>query len=150
VSAESMSVAAPPHRHNSAAVARRLGANFRHLNPREWTFSLSRAVPVVPDALTTTGPLLRVAAPMLDHGTRRALTAACSSDDPQYIAVTGASSGIGLEFVRQYAAAAATHVFAMCRNPSAAAELQAIAAATAPPGTVTLHTHGVQHVASAQ
>jgi NAD(P)-dependent dehydrogenase (short-subunit alcohol dehydrogenase family) len=58
---------------------------------------------------------------------------------PLHVAVTGASSGIGLEFVRQYAEAGA-RVYALCRNPAGAAELAEVAAA-APPGSVSLHAH---------
>jgi NAD(P)-dependent dehydrogenase (short-subunit alcohol dehydrogenase family) len=45
------------------------------------------------------------------------------------VLVTGANRGIGLEFVRQYAAEGA-EVIACCRNPDAAAELQALAGAS--------------------
>ncbi len=41
--------------------------------------------------------------------------------------VTGASRGIGLEFVREYADAG-WHVFALCRDPAGAAALQAVVA----------------------
>ena len=44
------------------------------------------------------------------------------------ILITGASRGIGREFVRQYAADG-WRVFACCRNPAAAEELNALAAA---------------------
>jgi len=53
-------------------------------------------------------------------------------------AVTGSSSGIGLEFVRQLAADG-YRVHALCRTPSGATELQAIAAAH--PASVSVHTH---------
>jgi NAD(P)-dependent dehydrogenase (short-subunit alcohol dehydrogenase family) len=46
------------------------------------------------------------------------------------VLVTGANRGLGLEFVRQYAADGA-EVIACCRDPDAAAELQALAAASA-------------------
>ena len=46
------------------------------------------------------------------------------------ILITGANRGIGLEFVRQYAEAGA-RVFAACRNPEAAHELNKLAAAHA-------------------
>ena len=50
------------------------------------------------------------------------------------ILVTGSSRGIGLEFIRQYAArllqdksrSPSTRIFAACRAPSAASELQKI------------------------
>ncbi|HEX3406293.1 MAG TPA: SDR family oxidoreductase [Caulobacteraceae bacterium] len=45
------------------------------------------------------------------------------------VLVTGANRGIGLEFVRQYAAEGAEAI-ACCRNPDAAAELQALAGAS--------------------
>jgi NAD(P)-dependent dehydrogenase (short-subunit alcohol dehydrogenase family) len=65
--------------------------------------------------------------------------AAAAAATPLHVAVTGASSGIGLEFVRQYAEAGA-RVYALCRNPAGAAELAEVAAA-APPGSVSLHAH---------
>jgi NAD(P)-dependent dehydrogenase (short-subunit alcohol dehydrogenase family) len=49
-----------------------------------------------------------------------------------FVLVTGANRGIGLEFVRQYAADG-WRVFATCRNPEAAAELAAIS------GEVSVH-----------
>jgi NAD(P)-dependent dehydrogenase (short-subunit alcohol dehydrogenase family) len=45
------------------------------------------------------------------------------------VLVTGANRGIGLEFVRQYAADAAD-VIACCREPAAASELKALAGAS--------------------
>jgi NAD(P)-dependent dehydrogenase (short-subunit alcohol dehydrogenase family) len=45
------------------------------------------------------------------------------------VLVTGANRGIGLEFVRQYAAEGA-EVIACCRDPDGAKELQALAAAS--------------------
>jgi NAD(P)-dependent dehydrogenase (short-subunit alcohol dehydrogenase family) len=48
----------------------------------------------------------------------------------QTIFVTGSNRGIGLEFVRQYAAAGA-RVIATCRNPEQADDLQALANASA-------------------
>jgi NAD(P)-dependent dehydrogenase (short-subunit alcohol dehydrogenase family) len=48
----------------------------------------------------------------------------------QSVLITSASRGIGLEFVRQYAADG-WHVFAACRNPGAADKLQAVARASA-------------------
>ena len=45
------------------------------------------------------------------------------------VLVTGANRGIGLEFVRQYAADGA-EVIACCRDPAGAAELQAVADAS--------------------
>ena len=53
------------------------------------------------------------------------------------VLITGASRGLGLEFVRQYAADAATRIFACARDPGSAAELARIAAAS--DGRVTLH-----------
>lgn len=44
----------------------------------------------------------------------------------QNVLITGANRGIGLEFVRQYAASKA-HVFACCRNPDQADELTRLA-----------------------
>ena len=52
------------------------------------------------------------------------------------VAITGTSVGIGLEFVKQYAAAGA-RVYALCRNPRAATDLLAVAAASS--GRVTVH-----------
>lgn len=48
-----------------------------------------------------------------------------AGDNPGRVLVTGASRGLGLEFARQYARAGA-RVFAGCRAPEAAAELQAL------------------------
>jgi NAD(P)-dependent dehydrogenase (short-subunit alcohol dehydrogenase family) len=45
--------------------------------------------------------------------------------DPPILLVTGANRGLGIEFVRQYAADG-WHVVATCRNPDAAAELAAV------------------------
>ena len=61
------------------------------------------------------------------------------------ILITGASRGIGREFVRQYAADG-WRVFACCRNPAAAEELNALAAASE--GRVTVHTLDVDDGAS--
>jgi NAD(P)-dependent dehydrogenase (short-subunit alcohol dehydrogenase family) len=44
------------------------------------------------------------------------------------ILITGANRGIGLEIVRQYANLDTNHIFATCRQPDAAADLQALAA----------------------
>ncbi len=44
------------------------------------------------------------------------------------ILITGSNRGIGLELVRQYLKRDNTHVFATCRTPDAAAELQKLAA----------------------
>ena len=52
------------------------------------------------------------------------------------VAVSGTSVGIGLEFVKQYAAAGA-HVHALCRSPDKATDLQAVAAQYA--DMVTVH-----------
>jgi len=52
------------------------------------------------------------------------------------VLITGAGRGLGLEFVRQYAAEG-WNVLACCRNPAAAAELSQLAA---PPGaSITIH-----------
>lgn len=45
----------------------------------------------------------------------------------QRILITGTNRGIGLEMVRQYAQRPNTLIFAACRNPSEAAELNALA-----------------------
>jgi NAD(P)-dependent dehydrogenase (short-subunit alcohol dehydrogenase family) len=52
------------------------------------------------------------------------------------VAVSGTSVGIGLEFVRQYAAAG-SRVYALCRSPAAATDLAAIAGQSR--GMVTVH-----------
>lgn len=52
------------------------------------------------------------------------------------ILITGASRGIGREFVRQYAADG-WRVFACCRNPAAAEDLNTLAAASE--GRITVH-----------
>ncbi len=46
----------------------------------------------------------------------------------QRIFITGTNRGIGLEMVRQFSQRADTHVFAACRKPADAVELQALAA----------------------
>lgn len=61
------------------------------------------------------------------------------------VLITGANRGIGLEHVRQYAAAGAD-VIATCRDPGAAADLQAIA--DAHPGKVRLEALSVNDQAS--
>jgi NAD(P)-dependent dehydrogenase (short-subunit alcohol dehydrogenase family) len=61
------------------------------------------------------------------------------------VLITGANRGIGLEHVRQYAAAG-VDVIATCRDPASAAELQAIAAAH--PGKVRIETLSVNDAAS--
>lgn len=61
------------------------------------------------------------------------------------VLITGANRGIGLEHVRQYAAAD-TQVIATCRDPEAATELQAIAAAH--PGKVRIEAASVNDAAS--
>jgi NAD(P)-dependent dehydrogenase (short-subunit alcohol dehydrogenase family) len=58
-----------------------------------------------------------------------------------HILITGANRGIGLEFVRQYAAAGET-VHACCRDPGKAAELKAVA------GDVHVHALDVTDQAS--
>lgn len=50
-----------------------------------------------------------------------------AADAQETVLITGSNSGIGLEFVRQYAARD-WRVIATCRNPDAAEELQALAA----------------------
>ena len=60
--------------------------------------------------------------------------------------VTGTSVGIGLEFVRQYAAAGAT-VHALCRNPAQATELQAVADDSAA-GLIRVHEYDQTNEAS--
>ena len=61
------------------------------------------------------------------------------------VLITGANRGIGLEHVRQYAATGA-QVIACCRDPNAADELQAIAAAY--PGKVRVEAVSVNDGAS--
>lgn len=61
------------------------------------------------------------------------------------VLITGANRGIGLEHVRQYAAAG-VEVIATCRDPNAAAELQAIAEAH--PGKVRIEALSVNDAAS--
>lgn len=54
------------------------------------------------------------------------------------IVLTGANRGLGLEFVRQYAAASAEiRVYACCRKPSAATELVGLASSSG--GLITVH-----------
>lgn len=48
----------------------------------------------------------------------------------EYVVITGSNRGIGLALVAQYAALGA-RVFALCRRPDEASELQAVAAASA-------------------
>ena len=69
-----------------------------------------------------------------------------ASESPLRVAVTGTSVGIGLEFVRQYAAAGA-RVYALCRSPSAATELADLAASSG--GRVTVHAFDQADDASA-
>ncbi len=66
------------------------------------------------------------------------------------IVLTGANRGLGLEFVRQYAAAAAADVrlFACCRKPAAATELAELAAASG--GLITVHELDVTDADSVQ
>ena len=61
------------------------------------------------------------------------------------VLVTGANRGLGLEFVRQYAADG-WRVYAGCRAPSAADALQALAAASA--GLLSIHALEVRDRAS--
>ncbi|PVM85489.1 SDR family oxidoreductase [Caulobacter endophyticus] len=61
------------------------------------------------------------------------------------VLITGANRGIGLEHVRQYAAAGAG-VIATCRDPAAADDLQAIAAAH--PGKVRIEALSVNDAGS--
>jgi len=61
------------------------------------------------------------------------------------IAITGAGRGIGLELVRQYAAAG-DDVVALCRDPAKAADLAVLAAASG--GKVTVHAMDVGDDAS--
>ena len=63
------------------------------------------------------------------------------------VLVTGANRGLGLEFVRQYAADG-WRVYAGCRAPSAADALQALAAASA--GLLSIHALEVRDRASIQ
>ncbi|BCW88731.1 hypothetical protein sos41_18730 [Alphaproteobacteria bacterium SO-S41] len=63
------------------------------------------------------------------------------------VLITGANRGLGLEFVRQYAAAGA-RVFAACRTPADADALSAIAAGAN--GRVTLHPLDVTDDTSVQ
>lgn len=61
------------------------------------------------------------------------------------ILVTGANRGLGLEFVRQYAAEG-VHVHAACRNPDKADALNALAASSK--GLVKVHAMNVADAAS--
>jgi NAD(P)-dependent dehydrogenase (short-subunit alcohol dehydrogenase family) len=57
------------------------------------------------------------------------------------VLITGANRGLGLEFTRQYAAAG-WRVFAGCRSPEKADELQQLVSSH--PGQVSVHALGVQ------
>lgn len=61
------------------------------------------------------------------------------------ILVTGANRGLGLEFVRQYAADG-VHIHAACRNPAKADALNALAATSK--GNVKVHAMNVADAAS--
>ena len=61
------------------------------------------------------------------------------------VAITGAGRGIGLELVKQYAAAG-DRVYALCRSPDKADALKALAAASA--GTISVHAMDVSDDAS--
>lgn len=61
------------------------------------------------------------------------------------VAITGAGRGIGFELVRQYAEAG-DRVYALCRSPSKADELNALAAASG--GKVSVHAMDVGNDAS--
>ena len=54
-------------------------------------------------------------------------TVSIAAEDQRTVLITGANSGIGLEFVRQYADRG-WRVIATCRNPDGAEDLQALAA----------------------
>jgi NAD(P)-dependent dehydrogenase (short-subunit alcohol dehydrogenase family) len=64
------------------------------------------------------------------------------------LVVTSSSRGIGLEFVRQYAAAGWT-VFAACRDPAAASELRAVAGDVRPVAMDVTDLVSVQAAAAA-
>ncbi len=65
------------------------------------------------------------------------------------VVITGANRGLGLEFVRQYAAASAdVRLFACCRKPDAASELAEIAVASG--GLITVHELDVTDANSVQ
>jgi NAD(P)-dependent dehydrogenase (short-subunit alcohol dehydrogenase family) len=61
------------------------------------------------------------------------------------VLVTGANRGLGLEFVRQYAASGAD-IIATCRNPEAADELRALAAG----GRLSIHALDVDDAAGSK
>ena len=56
---------------------------------------------------------------------------------PKTILLTGANRGIGLEFARQYSAAPGVRLYACCRSPADATELNELAAGSG--GQVTVH-----------
>ena len=71
-----------------------------------------------------------LALPLLAAASLLAPSLAQSADAAPTVLVTGANRGIGLEFVRQYSAKG-WRVIATTRDPAAARELQAVAAASA-------------------
>jgi NAD(P)-dependent dehydrogenase (short-subunit alcohol dehydrogenase family) len=56
---------------------------------------------------------------------------------PKAIVLTGANRGLGLEFARQYADCEGVRLYACCRSPGAASELNEVAAGSG--GAVTIH-----------
>uniref|UniRef100_A0A914VK13 Oxidoreductase n=1 Tax=Plectus sambesii TaxID=2011161 RepID=A0A914VK13_9BILA len=70
---------------------------------------------------------------------------------PRTVLVTGASRGIGLELVKQLAALenGPVHIFAACRNPDAATDLQSVAKAHSTVHVVTLDAEDDNSIDSA-